>query len=428
MAQARDGCEQFDAALLACERAAAIDPGSAAAWVIMGMVHLERLGDPQRAEACFRKALSIDPQSYAATADLGLALQEQGRFEAALAWYEEAIESTPHAVEIRWNRALARLMTGRFETAWDDYEMRFEREGGHARRSFPFPAWQGELDIGGQLLVYAEQGLGDEIMFASCLPDLVEQRLPVVLECNPKLASLFSRSLPGVDVRGRPRNSDRSWLRDHPRVSRQIPIGSLPRFLRAGASRFPAHRGYLKADPVRVARWRDQLDMRGEGRKIGLAWRGGTPKTRRSLKSTTLQALLPLLDVPGTQFVCMQHDVRAEEHELLRAHERRIAFWPDALADIEETAALTASLDLTISVAATGAHLAGALGCPVWIMLNASPEWRWLWEGETTSWYPSARLWRQRRPGDWGRVVRELSQGLRTLRNTPSQYPNDAAF
>ena len=428
MALARDGCEQFDAAVLACERALAIDPNSVGAWVNMGMIHLERLGEPHRAELCFRKALSLDAHCQAAQADLGLALQEQGKFEAALTWYDEAIARSSDGVEFRWNRALARLMTRQFETAWDDYEWRFKRESGRAQRNFPFPPWRGEAEVDGALLVYAEQGLGDEIMFASCLPDLEERNVAVVLECNPRLETLFSRSFPRMEIRGKPRNNDRTWLADHPGVSRQIPIGSLPRFLRPSASCFPSRRGYLMADPVRVRKWREQVNARGHGLKVGLVWRGGTPKTRRSLKSTTLQTLLPLLDVPGTQYVCMQHDMRAEEHELILAHHDRMVFWSNALTDIEETAALTASLDLTISVAATGGHLAGALGCPVWIMLSASPEWRWFWEGETTPWYPSARLWRQRRPGDWAGIVRELSQGLKTLQNSRSQHPDDAAF
>lgn len=415
MAAARDACEQFDAAVKAGERALAIDPDCIAAWVNLGMLHLERLANPQRAEAHFREALVRDPACNAARANLGLALQEQGRFNDAMALYEDAIEHYPDFAEFRWNRGLARLLAGNFETGWDDYEARFERDGGRARRSFPFLPWHGEPRLDGALLVYAEQGLGDEIMFASCLPDLTDRGMGVVLECSPALESLFHRSFPAIQVRGQPRGKDRSWLADYPALSRQVPIGSLPRYLRADAQRFPRHRGYLRADPVRIAKWRNRLASLGDGLKLGLAWRGGTSKTRRSQKSTTLEALLTLFDLPQVQYVCMQHDLRDDEHALLREHESKVAVWSEACSDMENAAALTAALDLTITVASTNAHLAGALGRPVWILLGASPEWRWLWEGDSTPWYPSARLWRQRRPGDWEGVASDVCQGIGRL-------------
>jgi hypothetical protein len=264
----------------------------------------------------------------------------------------------------------------------------------------------------GALLVYAEQGLGDEIMFASCVPELAVRGMTVVLECNPRLESLFRRSFDAIEVCGQPRGNDRSWLNDFPLLSSQVPIGSLGRWLRSDVSQFPRHRGYLRADPLRVAKWRERLTSTNGRLAVGLLWRGGTLKTRQSQKSIPLELLLPLLDLRGVHYVCMQHDLRSEERDLLVEHASSITVSPDACADLEESAALCMALDLTIGVPATNANLAGALGRPTWVMLNSSPEWPWLWRGDATPWYPSVRLWRQQRPGDWRGVVDEVRLGI----------------
>ena len=412
LASARDRCEAFDGAVIACERALAIDPKNLVALVKLGLLYLDRYGDPLRAETCFRKALAIDPSCEAASANLGLALQEQERFEEALSHYENAIRQAPANPEFRWNRGLVHLIQGHFKAGWQDYEKRFDRAGGRARRLFPLSPWHGEMDSNGALLVYAEQGLGDEIMFASCLPDLVDRGMAVVLECNPKLESLFRRSFASVAVRGEPRGNDRAWLSEFPSLSRQVAIGSLPRWLRSDKSQFPHHRGYLCADPLRIARWRERLASLGDGLTVGLLWRAGTLKTRRSQKSIPIELLLPLLDLPQVHYICLQHDLRDEERALLEAHAARMTFYPDACGDIEEVAAMCMALDLTFAVPSTNAHLAGALGRPVWILLSASPEWRWLRRGESSPWYPSARLWRQRSPGDWQNVIREVREEI----------------
>ena len=403
----RDRCQEFDAAANAGERALALDPASVTAWNIVGMLHLERFGDPHRAESCFRQALSLDSSCDEARANLGLALQEQGLFDAALAHYDDALTRTPHFPEFRWNRGIAHLIQGNFAAGWADYEFRFDRRHGRSRRSFPFPPWDGDFRLQGALLVYAEQGLGDEIMFASCLPQLTDRGMAVVLECNPKLESLFRRSFEQIEVRGQPRGNDRSWLNEFPSLSRQVAIGSLGRWLRSDMLQFPAHRGYLKADPARIEKWRERLASRGDRLSVGLLWRAGTMKTRGSQKSIPLETLRPVFDLPGVHYICMQHDLRGEERELLAAHGSSVSIWPEALTDLEETAALCAALDLTIAVPATNAHLAGALGRPTWILLSASPEWRWLWRGESSPWYPAARLIRQRRSGDWRSVVED---------------------
>ena len=294
----RDAAVQFEAArvysrngdvqgaIAAYERAIELAPGHAAACSNLGLIFLSQAGDPCRAQQYFERAIALDPASVAAQANLGLALEEQGRVDAALAHYEKLIAAHPAESEYRWNRGLALLGCGDYARGWDDYEMRNARGTGAAPRVFPYPVWQGgQLSPGAALLVYGEQGLGDEIMFASCLPDLLARGIHCVIECDLRLAGLFSRAFPAARVHGAARDGDRSWLADFPEIEQQIAIGSLPRLLRRSAADFPARDGYLHADPRHVERWRTRLPRSGNGLIAGIAWRGGTAGTRRAMRT-----------------------------------------------------------------------------------------------------------------------------------------------
>jgi tetratricopeptide (TPR) repeat protein len=408
LAQVRQALGAADSAREAYGKALALDPQSISARINLGVLLLDHYGDPCAAEKLFREALRLAPTELAATCNLGLALQEQGRFEEALKVYRNVPAHARQFPELRWNRALNHLQQGRFATAWPDYEARFERDGGRAKRAFPFAQWTGKLPTEGALLVYAEQGLGDEIMFASCVPDLVRSGSNVVLECNLRLESLFRRSFPGVRVRGAARDGKREWLAAYPDIRWQVPIGSLPRYLRTSREAFPPVTRYLCADARAVSAWKQRLAQSAARLSVGLAWRGGTVKTRTTLRSMDLAALKPLLGVSGVRFVCLQHDVRPEEAQMLG---QAGVIVPD-MQDLDQTAALLEALDLTISVPSSLAHLAGGLDRPLWIALNANPEWRWQWSGERTPWYSSARLFRQERMHDWAGVVARLVSEL----------------
>jgi hypothetical protein len=301
------------------------------------------------------------PDLVAAQANLGLAIQEQGQFDAALAHYERLIAGSPNVVEYRWNRGLARLSSGDFEHGWPDYELRNSRSGRSVERQFPFAPWTGAPLSARNLLVYGEQGLGDEIMFASCLPDVITQARSVVVECDRHLEALFQRSFPAAAVHGAPRDSNRTWLHAFPELDTQIAISSLALHLRRQWSDFPDHHGYLRADPARVRFWASRLAGLGAGRKIGLSWRGGTVKTRREARSLEIEHCLPLLQVRGCRFVCLQAGDCADELALLRGQGAQIEWWHEAVADLDELAALVTALDLVISVPTAVAHLTGAL-------------------------------------------------------------------
>jgi tetratricopeptide (TPR) repeat protein len=402
------------AALDAYQRAIAINPAHHGALVNCGLVYLSQLGEPQRAADCFRAAIAAYPQSVAAQANLGLALQEQGQPAEALAHYERLLARDPAVIEYRWNRGLAHLLQGNFARGWADYELRHVRGGRDVRRDFGLPEWDGRVPAQPQLLVYGEQGVGDEIMFAACLPDLARRVAGVVLECDARLAPLFKRSFPQISVHGAAREGGREWLRQYPALDHQIAIGSLPRLLRKRREDFPPHAGYLQPDTACVAGWRQRLA--GDGAPvIGLAWRGGTRKTRAGLRSLELRDCLPLAGARRGRFVCLQRGDCNDEIATARAAGLDLQWWPEALQDLEETAALIAALDGVVSVDNTSVHLAGALGVPALVMLTYMPDWRYGLAGASMPWYPSLRLFRQSAQRDWAPVVEAVAAALSSL-------------
>lgn len=397
-------------AVAAYDEAIRLDPSDPGPRVNRGLIHLQELGQPERAEAEFRGALAVAPDHLGAMANLGLALHDLGRHDEAREVYRRGLERDPENVELRWNRGIDHLCFGRFAQGWRDYSLRFRRSGGRNLSAFDFPEWDGTPLPEGRLLVLAEQGLGDEIRFSSCIPDLRGLCDGVILECAPRLSSLFTRSFPWVDVQGKERHAPADWLRGYPNVRARIPIGELPRLLRPSIDRFPRHSGYLQADPARVASFRQRMAPDPHVRHVGLAWRGGTRKTRGAIRSLPLEAMEALFDVPNVRFVCLQHDVTEAERSLARA--AGILFWDEAVAGIDSAAALIQALDAVVSVPNTNANLAGALGKRVWAMLNAAPDWYWRSVGGGSPWYPSATLVEAVTHNDWPGVVGQVRAEL----------------
>ncbi len=407
----RNAADDTDGAIDAYERALALAPQHPGALVNLGLVYLTQSVDLERAQQLFTTARTLYPDSVAAQANYGLVLQERGRFDLALAHYDALIAQQTETIEYRWNRAVAHLYLGDYARGWPDYELRQVRGGRDVRRDFGLPQWDGENAAQHHLLVYAEQGVGDEIMFASCLSGLAGKAASVVLECDTRLAALFARSLPHIHVHGAARDGGRDWLQQHAALDRQIAIGSLPRLLRRSAADFSAHCGYLRPDAARVAAWRQRLGSNGAG-TVGLSWRGGTRKTRAGLRSLELADFLPFANAPRCRFVCLQRGDCSQEIEMARSVGMEILFWPEALDDLDECAALIAALDLVVSVDNTVVHLAGALGRPCWTLLTQVPDWRYGLQGDVMPWYPSLRLFRQPESRDWAPIIAAVAREL----------------
>ena len=412
---ALNGAGDTAGAMAAYEKATAIDPSHLGALVNLGLVFLSQAADPVRAQKMFGRACHLHPEAVAAQANYGLALQEQGYFTQAIAHYDALLEKQPEVVEYRWNRALAYLYLGDYQRGWPDYELRHLRGGRDIRRQFGLPEWNG-VDAGDRrFLVYAEQGVGDEIMFASCLPQLIASAASVTIDCDPRLATFFARSFPRAIIYGRARGGDLEWMRQQPEFDAQIAIGSLPRWLRTSVDEFPCGAGYLLPDARRVQAWRQRLAGASSAQTVGLSWRGGTRKTRGGLRSLELADLLPLAASGPRRFVCLQRGDCSAEIGMARAAGMSIDYWPGVLDDMEDTAALIAALDLVVSVDNTILHLAGAIGQPCWALLAHLPDWRYGLARETMPWYPSLRLFRQTDDRTWPPVVTAVAAALSQL-------------
>lgn len=406
--------DRCDEALAVAAEAVERDRTSYEAMLCLGLAH-QKVHQPEQALSCYESANRMRPDDAELHDARGSLYQELGRLDDAFAEFERALSLRPDYPLALFHRALARLLVQDYARGWPDYELR--RLGAHRAPYHPVaPRWQGAPLAGRTLLLRREQGLGDEIMFASILPELIRVAGHCIVECDPRLSGLFARSFPSATVFGALPDSGLPPAVVQRDIAFEIEMGSLPALLRRSQADFPQRpQGYLKADPARVARWRERLADLGAGRKIGISWTGGVRKTRRALRSIALPAWSPILSTPGTHFISLQYtpEGAGEAADFGARHGIRIAHWPDAIEDYEETAALVCALDLVLSVCTSVVHLGGALGRPVWVMAPYSPEWRYGFRGETMPWYPSVRLFRSPAYGQWQPVIDSVAGALK---------------
>ena len=398
---------RYDEARREFDNLLAAVPESANAHHNFALLQLET-GYAEEALAGFRRALALQPDTPEIMTGIGHALRDLGRFDEAVAAYDALLACWPDFGDAVNNRALTLLACGDYAAGWPAYERRFDATATRAR-SAGLPRWRGEPLAGKTIAVWSEQGLGDEIMFASCLPDLLKAAAHVVIFCEVRLRPLLTRAFPQATVLPRDGALDAGGLQPDFEIS----IGSLPLYLRPARDHFPRAPGYLKADAAKVARWRAQCGTDNPVR-IGIAWRGGTLRNRQYLRSLPLAALAPALRPVAATWVSLQAGDTAEELRALSQHGGPAVqqVMTDPGSDIDELAALIAALDLVITVDNTVAHLAGALGKSVWILLPFSAEWRYGRDGDSTVWYPSAHLFRQSAPRDWRPVLEHVADRL----------------
>ena len=374
---------------------------------------LQKMHRPDQALTYYERAQALDPDDPELLNNLGIVLQDLGRLDEAIAKYDAAIARKPDFALARWHRALVHLLRHDFARGWPDYELRL-LSADLPQRTARHPRWDGGALGAVSLLVYAEQGLGDEIMFASCLPEVIAASRHCTIECSPRLETLFRRSFPRATVYSLSAGGEPPLELRDAGFDAQIAMGSLPQYLRRSGSDFPRHRGYLKAGPERIDVWRERLAALGPGLKVGISWQGGTHKTRRPLRSIPLAQWAPLLGGAGVQWVSLQYTECSDEIAAVEAATGvRIAHWPEVREDnLEPAAALITALDLVISVCTAAIHLGGALGRPVWVLAPYSPEWRYGIAGDGMPWYPSVMMFRQPRYGEWGPVIERVAHQL----------------
>jgi hypothetical protein len=333
-------------------------------------------------------------------------LCQLGRLQEAIAAFERVLALRPADGEAHFNSSFAYLLAGDYERGFREYEWRWEA----LRSKLPAaaagkPLWLGEQDIAGRtLVVFAEQGFGDAIQMARYVPLLAARGAEVAIGCAPPLAALLA-SVPGV------RTVFSSQETTLP-FDYHVPIMSLPRAFHTTLASIPSQVPYLHAATPAADAWRARLAPHRASRKVGLVW-AGNPKHRRDrIRSLSAELLAPLLDIAGCTFFSLQKDEAGASLAALDPRGERVLDYTTELATLADTAALISALDLIITVDTAVAHLAGALGRPVWVLLPEAPDWRWL-RGRTDSpWYPSARLFRQSERGDWSGVVQKVASAL----------------
>ena len=404
---------RFDEAAHHFRRALELKPDLADAHSNLGCLLFREMEQFDAGEHHVQTALRLEPGNVVALCNQIMILQRYGRTDEALSLCNELLARNAQLHEATLNRGLMLLGKGDYRAGWKDYEARKKVSSEYSMQPLPWPEWDGSSLRGKTCYVYAEQGIGDQIMFASCLPELIDASAACICECNLKLQQIFELSFPKATIvaPGSWRNRNFNNARP-PDVC--VAIGSLPRFLRASVRDFPTQHGYLQAKPERVLYWQKRLAALPGKRKIGIAWRGGAPSTRASVRSIPLAHWRPLLEIPNLDFISLQHSDCVAELAAVRDSGTRVEHWQEAIDDYADTAALISALDLVVSVQTAAVHLSGALGKPVWALISAVPEWRYGAEGETMPWYPSVRLIRQPQPGDWDAVMARIAGELKS--------------
>ncbi len=405
--------EQFDAAINCYEQALHLQGGSVETIVNLAAVrHDQERYD--EAQSLLARAIALRPAAHQAHHNLGRVLQAQGQLEEALRSFDTALVIEPNEPEARLNRAYTLLQLGRYSEGWAQYEWRWHaKSAAGGPRNLPQPLWNGSPLAGRTILVHAEQGVGDEVMFASCYRDLISEGAHCTITCDQRLAPLFRRSFPTATLLPVIRGQEDWHEIARQRCDFQTPAGSLPRYLRGNAESFPRQASFLVADERRVQIWRSRLAALGQGPKIGISWRAGTHCIEVRQRSTALAAWRDLLAARGVHFVNLQYgDCAGEIAELQTRHAITVHHWPevDPLIDLDGFAAQIAALDLVISVGNATVHLAGALGKPTWALLPCHWGWRWLAGRTDTAWYRSVRLFRLNRPNHWQALFERLRQ------------------
>ena len=401
-----------------CRRALALRPDLAEAHNNLGIV----LRDQDRANealACFATAIRLKPTLAEAHNNVGTALRHAGSPAEAVASFNRALALRPDFAEAHSNLGMALLALGRFEAGWTHYEWRWKTAHlSAAGRGFTQPQWRGEPACGRTLLIHAEQGFGDTLQFCRYAILAASRGLRVILEVPRPLLRLLN-SLDGVAqlvARGEPL----------PAFDLHCPMLSLPSALGTTVGTIPDAPGYLRADPDDATRWADRLDaMPARGLRVGLSWAGNPRRHSPALaavdrrRSLPFERLAPILALPGLQLFSLQKDGPPA------ALDAPLTDHMGEMADFADTAALVAQLDLVISVDTAVAHLAGALGTPVWVLDRFDSCWRWLTDRSDSPWYPSMRLYRQATAGDWDQVLADVVRDLGVLARDRAAIRND---
>jgi tetratricopeptide (TPR) repeat protein len=408
--------EHLDEAIDCHREALRINPDHAEALSNLGEV-LARQGKFVEAADCHQRAVRAQPQFATAYSNLGFVREQQGCFDEALGWQVQALRIDPGHAQAHFNRALLRLRQGNWREGWPEYEWRW-RTKGYRPYSLPGPRWDGSPLAGRTLLLLSEQGLGDTLQFAHFVPLLKARGGKIIVQCQPALCRLLAGTI-GIDGVV----SQDSRLPD---FDVEAPLGSLPAILRSTPETVSATVPYLRPDVKLMERWRQLLriptadiGLRTSDLLVGIAWQGNPRYGNDHQRSIPLKYFARLAQIKGVHLISLQKGPGTEQLQCLTDRFVFVFDIDEAGGAFVDTAAIMTNLDLVISSDTAIPHLAGALGVPVWLPLAKVPDWRWTLDGQDCPWYPTMRLFRQTRHGQWDdvfdRIAEELEKSYRNL-------------
>lgn len=372
--------------------------------------------DYAKARMLYEEALKLYPDTPDVHDRYANFLHDIGELDMALAHHHKALAMRPHDPEFQYDASKTELALGMLDPGWMHYDARWVRTGADKKSNYPWPEWQGEDGKGKSILVYREQGLGDEIFFANCLPDLAARFSQVVYACHPKLVTLFSRSYPEVIVV--PNRVPRHDLALE-QFDFQVAVGSLPRWLRPTIDSFPRNPRLLQDDVIRTEHWRQRFSEMGSALKVGIAWRSGVQNKVRDLHYLTVQDLVPVLSVPGVNFINMQYHLTADERIVLESEfGGRVSFARevDLFNDLDAQACLIKACDLVVAPDTSLYTLAGALGVPT-LHLNAVPNDYFMLGSQVSPWFPSATNLAKQPDEPWSSLIEQVVYIITQLAN-----------
>ena len=394
--------------------ASLIDGGEADASVYNNLgQHLNQVERYAEAADTLALAVALDPALTEARHNYAHSLYCLGSYDLALEQLDALLQFDRNDFSARWYRASCLLADQQFREGWRDYEFRFASTAVDGR-VIPLPAWRGEELADKKIVVTAEQGIGDEIMFASCLPQLIARAGQCVIECNVRLVDLFRRSFPQATIVEMTNTPTPLWMTQHGDADFHVFSGSLPQHFLQTLADFENRQPYLLAAQDKALRLRQRLAALGPGLKVGIAWQGGRNTSRTRTRSLRLDQLQPVFDTPGCIFVSIQYGDHSEE---VAAFDRQTGIslhhWPEAIADLDAFAALVSALDIIVTVCSAPVHFAGALGKTALVLTPHAPEWRYRGIDGRMVWYPSVRLFPQACLDDWGSAIQIVANIVR---------------
>jgi Tetratricopeptide repeat len=373
-----------------------LQPANAEAHINLG-IGLWDQNKLAEAMASFQEALRLHPASAEARTKLGMVLADQGKLAEAKVCFQQALRLQPANAEAHTSLAILQLLHGDFAQGWPEYEWRWQCKRFNKLPTLSQPLWDGAPLSGRTLLVQGEQGLGDTLQFVRYLPLVQKSGGKVVMRCQPLLRRLL-QSCAGID-------QVVAYDTALPPCDCRMPVLSLPRLLGTTLATIPAEVPYLRPDPNEESRWRAELAAL-VGFRVGIAWQGNPEHPNDCRRSVPLEQFAPLAGVPEVRLVSLQQGPGSEQ---LAGAAFPITALGERLADFATTAAVVRALDLVVCVDTAVAHLAGAVGAPVWVALPFLPDWRWLLDREDSPWYPTMRLFRQPQPGQWAEVFATIA-------------------